>query len=127
MKSNQTRNTNQKIKILNHLKGVKTHPTAEMVYVEVKKELPALTLATVYRNLNHMAEQGQILKLEINKEFHFDGDLSSHQHCVCNNCGKIVDLFQKNISQYALQEIKDKDFQPTSVTVIFHGLCYDCQ
>lgn len=124
---NPSRNTTQKIKILEYLKSVHTHPTAEQVFLKVKKDLPALTLATVYRNLNQMTEQGQIVRLELNKEFHFDGDMRSHQHCVCNSCGKIDDLFQEKISQYALQEIKDNRFQPVSVTVMFYGICDTCQ
>lgn len=121
------RMTNQRIKILKYIKGVKTHPTAEMVYKEVVKELPAITLATVYRNLNLLSEQGEILKLEINNEFRYDADASFHQHCVCKKCGKIIDLFQKKISKYALNRIKTDDFEPSSVTIIFHGVCKECK
>ena len=122
----ETRNTNQKIKVLEYLKSVKSHPTAEMVYLAVKKDLPAITLATVYRNLNQLAEKGDILRLEINKEYHYDADMEYHQHCVCNKCGKIIDLFQKEISKYCLGKIEIKDFQPTSANIIFHGVCKKC-
>ena len=120
------RNTNQKIKVLSYLKSVQTHPTAETVYLAVKEDLPCITLATVYRNLNQLAEQGEILRLEINKEYHYDADMSYHQHCVCNHCGQIMDLFQKEISKYCLGKIRIKDFQPTSANIIFHGLCKKC-
>ena len=83
------RQTIQRIKILEYLEGVKTHPTAETIYREVKKELPTITLATVYRNLNLLADEGKIVKLEINNEYHFDADRSNHQHGVCKKCGKI--------------------------------------
>lgn len=122
----ETRNTNQKIKVLKYLKSVKTHPTAEMVYLEVKKELPAITLATVYRNLNQLAEKGEILRLEINKEYRYDADIDYHQHCVCNKCGKIIDLFQKEISKYCLSKIQIKDFYPNSANIIFYGDCKNC-
>ena len=120
------RNTSQKLKIIEHLKSVKTHPNAEMVYVAVKKELPTISLATVYRNLNSLAKQGKILKLEINNEARFDGDIKFHQHCVCNSCGKIVDLFQPNISKYALDKFDLNGFQPSNVDVVFHGTCKEC-
>jgi len=122
-----TRLTNQRIKILEHLKSVKTHPTAEMVYDTVVKGLPAITLATVYRNLNLLADRREILRLEINNEYRYDADLSFHQHCVCKKCGKIVDLFQKEISKYALDKIKTADFEPSSVNVIFYGICKGCK
>lgn len=122
-----TRMTNQRLMVLQHLQSVKTHPTAEMVYYEVVKRLPNMTLATAYRNLNLLASQGQILKLEINKEFHFDADMSSHQHCVCKECGKITDQFQKEISDYAMKKIHTDMFHPESVNVIFYGKCKNCQ
>ena len=121
-----TRTTPQKLKIKEYLCEVKTHPTAEMVYQEVKKDIPTITLATVYRNLNNMAARGEIIKLEINNEFRFDGQCGYHQHLVCSDCGKIVDMFRKEISQYALKKM-DSDFKVESVCIIYHGQCKNCQ
>ena len=123
----KTRMTSQRVKILEYLKGVKTHPTAEDVYRNVKKALPAITLATVYRNLNLLAEQGKILKFKIHNEYHFDADISCHQHCVCKKCGSICDVFQKEISEYALKKAKLGGFKPDCVNVIFKGLCKKCK
>lgn len=118
--------TPQRMVILDHLKSVKTHPNAEAVYAVVQKKMPAITLATVYRNLNMLAKQDLILKLEINNEFHFDGDTCAHQHCICKHCGKIIDVFHKNISDYALKNIHTKDFRPERVSVLYHGVCKGC-
>ncbi len=119
--------TNQKLKILEKLQEVKTHPTVEQIYGAVKEELPAISLATVYRNLNLLAEKGEVLRLEINQEYHFDGDVSSHQHCVCNSCGKIMDLFKDEISLSALKNISSKSFSPQRVEIIFYGTCAGCK
>ncbi|MBN1503098.1 transcriptional repressor [Candidatus Woesearchaeota archaeon] len=119
--------TNQRLKIMNYLKKVRTHPTAEQVYEEVKKELPAITLATVYRNLHLLADQGDILKLEINKEFHFDADTCKHQHFICRKCGKIIDIMDKDLSEYALEKVSSKNFKPECVTIIFRGICKNCR
>lgn len=121
-----TRLTHQRIRIIEYLKNVKTHPTAEMVHGGVSKDLPTISLATVYRNLHLLADQGKVLKFEINGEYHFDGITESHQHLVCLNCGKIVDLDQKEISEYAMKKIKAKDFEPKQVSIIFHGICRGC-
>ncbi|MBW2965454.1 transcriptional repressor [Candidatus Woesearchaeota archaeon] len=121
------RNTNQRIKILEHLTGVKTHPTAEMVYNAVKKDLPAISLATVYRNLNNLADEGSIVKLEINGEFRFDGDVCSHQHCICRKCGKVMDVFHKEISEYAMKKIRSRYFEPSCVNIMFTGFCRGCR
>ncbi|MFC1741123.1 Fur family transcriptional regulator [Nanoarchaeota archaeon] len=121
------RMTSQRIKILEFLKSVKTHPSAEMVYNTVKKDLPAISLGTVYRNLNLLAEEGQILKLEINGEYRFDGDVCGHQHCVCESCGKIMDVMQTEISDHAMKRIRSRYFEPNCVTIIFRGLCKSCR
>jgi Fur family transcriptional regulator, peroxide stress response regulator len=122
-----SRMTNQKVKIFEYLKSVKTHPTAEKVYREVKKEIPTITLATVYRNLNLLAEKGEILKLEINKEYRFDADTSDHQHCICKKCWKVMEIFQHEISENAMTKMKCKGFNPTKVNIVFYGTCNDCK
>ena len=122
----KTRMTNQKIKILQHLKSVRTHPTAEMVYAAVKKDLPAISLATVYRNLHQLSREGKVLKLEINGEFRFDGDVCNHQHFVCTECGRIIDIFHEEISEYALKKVKTLKFHPSCVHIIYRGICDKC-
>ncbi|HLC89291.1 MAG TPA: Fur family transcriptional regulator [Candidatus Nanoarchaeia archaeon] len=123
----QKRNTVQKLKIKEYLGTVKTHPKAEVVYVEVKKEIPTITLATVYRNLNSLAEEGEILRLEIGNEFHFDADISRHQHYFCTVCGKVRDIFLPEISDYALEKVNLTDFAVSNVMVVFQGVCKECQ
>ena len=120
------RTTVQMQKIMDYLEGTHAHPNAETIYGAVKKEVPSITLATVYRNLNKLAGQGTILKLEVNGEFRFDAESGLHQHCVCRNCGDIFDVFQEEISEYAMGKIKAKNFKPSSVTVIFYGTCRKC-
>jgi Fur family transcriptional regulator, peroxide stress response regulator len=119
--------TSQRIKILGYLKSVKIHPTAEAVYLKVKKDLPAISLATVYRNLNALADNHEILRLDINKEFHFDADISCHQHMVCRNCGSIFDFFSKDISEPALKKICPNGFEPDCVRIIYYGVCKACR
>lgn len=121
------KNTYQRLKILEHLKSVKTHPTAEQVYNKIKPKISTISLATVHRNLNQMAEANHILKLEVKGQYHFDADTSLHQHFVCNECGKIYDLFQPDISEYALDEIDQNKFQVNNVQVIFNGICSKCK
>jgi len=123
----KTRMTNQRLKILEYLGGVKTHPIAETVYKAVKKDLPSITLATVYRNLNFLAEQGKILRIEVNGICHFDADTSFHQHAVCKKCGKIIDLYRHSKVQETLKKIRIKGFKPESVCVIIYGTCNKCK
>lgn len=119
--------TKQKKEILDFLKSVKTHPSAEEVYYNVREKIPKITLATVYRNLNQLTEQGKVLKLEVNGEFRFDGCTCSHQHCVCDNCGCISDNFNDKLGKKIIKEAKISNFNPRCVYVIFRGLCEKCQ
>ncbi len=120
------RNTNQKFKILEYLKSVKTHPTAQEVYEEVKKELPMITLATVYRNLNAMAERKEILRFEAGKEYRYDADTGKHQHFICRNCGKIYDLFNEKLSTEAIQKATEEGFKAEYADILIYGVCKDC-
>jgi Fur family ferric uptake transcriptional regulator len=120
------RTTPQKSKILEYIKKIKTHPTAEDAYNALREELPGLSLATVYRNLNFLADSGQILRLEIGNEYHFDGDKCLHQHCICKKCGKIIDVFHPEISEYVMKKISSEQFIPECVTIVFNGQCKSC-
>jgi len=123
----KSRMTNQRLRILEYLKKVNTHPTAEMVYNEVVKDLPNITLATVYRNLNHLGEQGEINRLDVKCTSHFDGDMSFHQHCICKKCGKIHDLFEPKINQDTMKKVKSNNFEPKSINILIYGICKQCK
>lgn len=118
----ERRMTNQRLKVLEHLNGMDDHPTAEQVYREVKKELPAITLATVYRNLNKLASDGDIRKLEINHEYRFDSRSHSHIHIFCEKCGKIHDIIDDNIMNDISSKV-GKKFKVWDVNIIIRGSC----
>lgn len=121
-----SRNTEQRKKILEYLKSVNNHPTAETVYKEIKKDMLKITLATIYRNLNLLAKEGKILRLEVNKEYHYDACCSDHQHCICEKCGEITETFNEKITKYVMKNLKKPDFKPASVNIIFEGCCKSC-
>ena len=112
----------QKSAILEYLKSTKTHPDAEAVYEALRKKMPNISLSTVYRNLSLMSEEGLILKLTPGgASDHFDGDTSPHQHFMCNECGKIIDVDCKI-------DLKDKDIgEISSYLVYFYGICKECK
>ncbi len=120
------RNTIQRMKILEFLRKTKTHPNAESIYKEIIKQIPTITLATVYRNLNLLAENGEILRLEINKEYRYDGFSHAHIHCVCQDCKKIIDIEDQNQISQVLNNIPKKDFFPKEVEIMIKGKCKAC-
>ena len=90
------RYSHQRELILNAVKRVKTHPTADMVYDSLRAENPSLSLGTVYRNLNLLALNGDITPIYTgDNKVHYDGDTKPHCHFVCKGCNKIIDIFIK--------------------------------
>ena len=74
------------------------HPTAETIYLNVKKEFPNISLGTVYRNLSLLTNQGIIRKLSTGiGSDRFDGNTSPHYHVLCTECGSVLDLDMENI------------------------------
>ena len=116
----------QRQEILEYLRSVKTHPTAEEVYSEVRKKDKNISLGTVYRNLDRLSKENLILRIEIaNGKDRFDGDISSRYHAVCKKCG-IVDIFVDyfhDIDKMVEQEINCKVL---SHNIIFNTICKNC-
>jgi Fur family ferric uptake transcriptional regulator len=87
------RKTKQRAVILDELMKLRTHPSADELYLRVKKRLPRVSLGTVYRNLDVLAREGVIRRLEIaGPQKRFDGDTEDHGHIRCVECGRIEDL-----------------------------------
>ncbi len=122
------RMTPQRAKILEYLKSTKSHPSAEMVYDAIKDEMPGMSLATVYRNLQHLANEGQILRFCVGKESRYDGDNKDHAHFVCKECDAVVDVeFDAEIGKRVFDEYnKKKDLSIESVQLFFFGYCGEC-
>ena len=126
MEKNQ-RMTRQKKIILDVLRSVKTHPTADWIYKEAKKQIPGLSLGTVYRNLNLLRDNGEIMELSYGSEqSHFDGNAANHYHFRCRDCGRVYDLevnLPKNIeNKVACQSHHHVDGHRLE----FYGVCQEC-
>jgi Fur family transcriptional regulator, ferric uptake regulator len=115
----------QRLVILEELKKVKTHPTADEVYEAARLYIPRISLATVYRNLEALAEDGAIQKLQVSgSQMRFDGDPSEHCHIRCTRCGQVDDIegdglvgWPENTGGYEL----------TGCRVEFAGICPVCR
>jgi len=118
--------TNQKKAILDYLKSVKTHPSAEEIYQKVKKKLPRISRATVYRILNSLKEKGRLQEIT-SQVSHFDGDISSHAHFVCQKCDRIFDIFDVCKECKVVRRKKIKIGKIKSWNLIFYGICQNCQ
>jgi Fe2+ or Zn2+ uptake regulation protein len=120
--------TAQRECIFRALEGDVTHPSAERVYEKVRREMPHVSLKTVYQTLNDLAELGAISVLDVGTgSARFDPNVeTAHHHLVCRSCGKVRDLVADfpglNVSRRAAQ-----GFAVDSAEVVFRGLCDECR
>ena len=115
--------------ILEYLRSVKTHPTAETVYEEVKKEDKKISLGTVYRNLDKLSDIGLIQRIKMaNQKDRFDGDVSLHYHGKCIKCNNVIDIFLKeNIDLSIDEHVKNEtNINVVSHDIIFNVICPNC-
>ncbi len=105
----------------------KVHPTADRVFSLLKPDHPELSLATVYRNLNQLAENGLLLKIPVpNGADHFDGTLKDHYHMICEKCGEMVDIPSEYVPKFNWQVEQNIGCRITAHTIVFYGLCPKC-
>ncbi len=120
-------NTNQRRVILEELRMVKTHPTADELYEIVKKRLPRISLATVYRNLDVLTEAGEVMRLHVaGKQKRYDGNPKPHHHLRCTECGAVEDLELRHTEnlEHDLHQLLGGRIR--SVNIEFSGLCMNC-
>lgn len=118
------RYSRQREVIYRRLCETKEHPTAEMLYHWLKPENPSLSLGTVYRNLNLLADEGVITRMPFPVE-RFDADTRPHAHFCCNGCGGVHDLelpYDDALDRAAERE----GHQVDGHTLVFRGTCRQC-
>ncbi|MDR2574473.1 MAG: transcriptional repressor [Desulfovibrio sp.] len=119
--------TRQRFVVLEELRKIDTHPTADELYAIVRKRLPRISLGTVYRNLEYLVAVGEISRLEsAGSSMRFDGTASKHQHVRCVRCGRIAD-FVYSLVVPPLREMKVEGFDEiVDARVEFDGVCSQC-
>ncbi len=127
MSNMMERHSKQRDAVLANLRGRKDHPTAQDVFFSLKPEMPALSLATVYRNLSMLANKGEIIRLQTAGEEHFDGDTSNHSHFFCTVCNKIYDVFSVDEMQAQTQKELQEIGTVTYQRLIYYGVCRECE
>lgn len=124
----QLRMTNQREIILRELRKSKQHLTADDLYERVKKIMPRISLATVYRNLEILSEAGMIAKLEISgRQKRFDYDVQEHDHIYCVKCHRVDNLELDRESIRAVSWDSDKGYAVKGYRLEVAGICPDCQ
>ena len=114
--------------ILTYLQGTTAHPSAEMVYADLKQQIPDLSLGTVYRNLNLFKEQGLAITVgNVKGVERFDGNVNPHVHFFCDECGAVLDLPQMDVpAQLVSTAAQQIGGTVAQCQMTFTGQCRDC-
>ncbi len=128
MSSNASfRMTSQRQVILKELRAVTTHPTADEVYIMVRRVHPHISLGTVYRNLEILTDMGLVQKLECaGNQRRYDGNPERHHHIRCTGCGIVRDVDSGAVSSFSFLPERIPGFQVLDTRFLFFGVCDDC-
>lgn len=122
------RKTIQLSLVLDTVKELKCHPTADEVYDTISKEHPTVSRTTVYRNLQRLCETGDIQKIEVpDAADRFDITTYSHYHVKCTKCSKVADVDMEYIADIKNKITDSYGFEINGYELIFKGLCPDCK
>ena len=119
----------QRESIKAYLMSTDSHPTADSVYIHVKQDFPNISLGTVYRNLNLLANIGDAIKITTpDGADRFDGNMKPHCHLFCKACHSLmdIDLDMDEIEQLNISAQDCFDGKIDSSTTLFFGTCADC-
>jgi len=118
----------QREAILRVLRGTISHPTVDWIYDEVRKEIPNISLGTVYRNLRLLRENGEILEIDLSGTFsRFDGNPDNHYHFRCEKCGRVFDVAEPVNKELDKRVAQKTGFKISHHRLEFRGLCKECQ
>ena len=114
--------------ILSYLRSTDVHPSADMVYAQLKPEIPDLSLGTVYRNLSMFRQQGVIASVgTVSGVERYDGNTAPHVHFVCTDCSAVIDMPEMQIPKM-LEESAQAQIggRVTNYSLTFAGQCKNC-
>ena len=122
------RNTIQRSLVYEAVHRLQSHATAEEIYDEVVKRHPAISRGTVYRNLNRLAEDGEIRRMEIpGGPDRYDHRCHGHYHARCLQCGRVFDVEMTYLQDLEKAVTDAHGFAIQGHDIIFSGLCPECQ
>ncbi len=117
----------QRAEILKTVTENRIHPTADTVYTLMREKMPDISLGTVYRNLNLLAENGDIRKIPVpNGSDRFDSRMNPHEHMICTECGEVFDIDMDIMSNVKPLADREHNFDVSSCSLTVYGICAKC-
>ncbi len=119
--------TKQREVVLRVIRGAHEHLTANEVFERSRTLLPSISFATVYNSLRYLKEINQIAEIQFgNGASRFDRITHRHDHAICNDCGKLVDIDLPHPPELVKRAAKLSKFKPQSLEFTLRGQCPEC-
>jgi len=119
--------TKQREVVLQVILAAPEHLTANEVFVNAKALLPSISFATVYNSLRYLKDAGHIAEIRFgNGASRFDRVTHRHDHAICTECGKLVDIEMEHPDELVARAARISNFKPESLEFTLRGLCPDC-
>ena len=126
VRTKKIRHSDVRDKIYEYLCGTKAHPSANMIYNDLKPSIPKLSLGTVYTNLKLFEDLGQVIRVaNVNGFERYDADTSEHVHFVCDECGVVIDIMDADIKK-AKKACQAGQAKIKNIQIVLHGTCERC-
>ena len=119
--------TKQREVVLEVIRDAHEHLTANEVFSAAKEKLSSISFATVYNSLRYLKDAGHIAEIQFgNGASRFDRMTHRHDHALCTNCGRLVDIEMEHPQDLLKKAAKYSKFKPESLEFTLRGLCPDC-
>jgi Fur family peroxide stress response transcriptional regulator len=119
--------TKQREVVLQVIRNAEGHLTANEVFVHAKELLPSISFATVYNSLRYLKDAGHIAEIQFgNGASRFDRMTHRHDHAICTECGKLVDIEMEHPQELLKKAAKYSKFKPESLEFTLRGICPEC-
>jgi Fe2+ or Zn2+ uptake regulation protein len=120
--------TPQRLAVMTALQNRRDHPTADLIYQHVRRQLPAISFNTVYKTLEILCQRGMVIKVNpLHAVARYDGGTGQHAHLICRQCHHIIDLDWEASEVPTLPPADLHGFQVEHPSLTFWGLCPRCQ
>jgi len=121
--------TRQRKVVLDVICAGETHPTAAEVFEAARREMPAISFATVYNSLRYLKQAGLVREVASfgSSPSRYDGETNRHDHAVCSDCGKLVDFDLPGTVELARSAARASRFKAESVHLTLIGICPECR
>jgi len=122
----QQRNTKQRQLVLDAVRARCDHPSADQIYLDVRAIDKRISRGTVYRNLNILVQQGEVLQVKLPHTDRFECPSDKHYHLLCQGCGTVWDVPLPYHAELDEQAAKKTGYDIERHRVVFEGLCPNC-